>query len=127
MVFEDAFVPDSNVLGEVNKGVRVLMSGLDYERLVLSAGPLGIMQSCLDLVIPYVHTREQFGQKIGEFQLMQGKLADMYTRFSSSRAFVYSIARACDKGNSLRKDCAASILLAAEVYLVFICLCKICN
>jgi len=114
LVFEDTFVPDSNVLGEVNKGVRVLMSGLDYERLVLSAGPLGIMQSCLDLTVPYLHTREQFGQKIGEFQIMQAKLADMYTRFNSSRAFVYSVARACDKGHSLRKDCAASILLAAE-------------
>jgi isovaleryl-CoA dehydrogenase len=113
-VFEDAYVPGCNVLGEINKGVKVLMSGLDYERLVLSAGPLGIMQACLDIVVPYVHTREQFGQKIGEFQIMQAKLADMYTRFSAARSYVYAVARACDKGNSLRKDCAGAILYTAE-------------
>jgi len=98
----------------VNGGVRVLMSGLDYERAVLAAGPLGIMQSCLDLVIPYLHERKQFGQAIGEFQLMQGKLADMYTSLNACRAYVYAVARACDRGQTTRKDAAGAILYAAE-------------
>eukprot|EP01088_Endostelium_zonatum_P018026 TRINITY_DN5617_c0_g1_i1.p1 TRINITY_DN5617_c0_g1~~TRINITY_DN5617_c0_g1_i1.p1 ORF type:complete len:436 (+),score=97.29 TRINITY_DN5617_c0_g1_i1:45-1352(+) len=114
LVFENCEVPASNVLGEVNKGVYVLMSGLDYERLVLSAGPLGIMQACMDAVLPYVHEREQFGSKIGTFQLMQGKLADMYTSMNASRAYVYSVARACDKGKADTKDCAGVILYTAE-------------
>ena len=107
-------VPAENVLGKVNEGVRVLMSGLDYERAVLAAGPLGIMQACLDVVIPYVHERKQFGQAIGEFQLMQGKLADMYTTLNASRAYVYAVARACDRGQTTRKDAAGAILYAAE-------------
>ncbi len=114
LVFEDCEVPQENVLGEVGHGVRVLMSGLDFERLVLSAGPLGIMQSCLDVVVPYVHEREQFGQPIGEFQLIQAKLADMYTAFSASRSYVYAVARACDNGQVSRKDTAGCILFAAE-------------
>ena len=114
LVFEDVEVPAENVLGEVGKGVRVLMSGLDYERAVLAAGPLGIMQAAMDAVIPYVHERKQFGQAIGEFQLMQGKLADMYTRMNAARAYVYAVARACDAGKPVRKDAAGAILLAGE-------------
>ncbi|KAG6490593.1 hypothetical protein ZIOFF_051893 [Zingiber officinale] len=114
LVFEKCFVPEENVLGEEGKGVYVMMSGLDLERLVLAAGPLGLMQACLDAVIPYVRQREQFGRAIGEFQFIQGKLADMYTSLQSSRAFVYSVARDCDNGNVDRKDCAGVILLAAE-------------
>ena len=114
LVFEDCEVPQENVLGEVGHGVRVLMSGLDYERLVLAAGPLGIMQSCLDVVLPYVHQREQFGQPIGEFQLIQAKLADMYTAFSACRSYVYAVARACDNGLVNRKDAAGCILFASE-------------
>jgi len=114
LVFEDCEVPAENVLGQINAGVKVLMSGLDYERAVLAGGPLGIMQSCLDVVIPYLHERKQFGQAIGEFQLMQGKLADMYTGLSATRAYVYSVARACDRGQTTRKDAAGAILYAAE-------------
>ena len=114
LVFENCEVPAENVLGKVNEGVRVLMSGLDYERVVLAAGPLGIMQACLDVVVPYVHERKQFGQAIGEFQLMQGKLADMYTTLNASRAYVYVVARACDRGQTTRKDAAGAILYAAE-------------
>jgi len=114
LVFEDCEVPAENVLAKVNEGVRVLMSGLDYERAVLAAGPLGIMQACLDVVIPYVHERKQFGQAIGEFQLMQGKLADMYTTLNACKAYVYAVARACDRGQTARKDAAGAILYAAE-------------
>ncbi len=114
LVFQGCRVPEQNVLGQVNGGVRVLMSGLDYERLVLSGGPLGIMQACLDTVLPYVHEREQFGQPIGQFQLMQGKLADMYTTLNACRAYVYAVARACDRGDTTRKDAAGVILYSAE-------------
>ena len=114
LVFSDCEVPAENVLGAVGKGVNVLMSGLDYERLVLSAGPLGIMQACLDVVIPYLHDRQQFGQPIGSFQIMQSKLADMYTTLSVCRAYVYAVARACDRGQTTRKDAAGAILYAAE-------------
>ncbi|MFZ5510701.1 MAG: isovaleryl-CoA dehydrogenase [Pseudomonadota bacterium] len=114
LVFQDCEVPEENVLGQVNGGVRVLMSGLDYERAVLAGGPLGIMAACLDVVLPYVHERRQFGQPIGEFQLMQGKLADMYTTFSACRAYVYAVAKACDRGETTRKDAAGAILYAAE-------------
>jgi isovaleryl-CoA dehydrogenase len=114
LVFQDCEVPADNVLGQVGGGVRVLMSGLDYERAVLAGGPLGIMAACLDVVVPYVHERKQFGQPIGEFQLMQGKLADMYTTFSACRAYVYAVARACDRGQTTRKDAAGAILYAAE-------------
>ncbi|HEV8026760.1 MAG TPA: isovaleryl-CoA dehydrogenase [Stellaceae bacterium] len=114
LVFTDCEVPEENVLGKVNDGVRVLMSGLDYERAVLAAGPLGIMQSCLETVIPYVHERKQFGQAIGEFQLMQGKLADMYTTMNACKAYVYAVARACDRGQATRKDAAGAILYASE-------------
>jgi len=114
LVFEDCEVPAENVLGAEGQGVRVLMSGLDYERTVLSGGPLGIMQACLDTVVPYVHEREQFGQPIGTFQLMQGKLADMYTTTNACKAYVYTVARACDKGRVSRKDAAGAILYAAE-------------
>jgi isovaleryl-CoA dehydrogenase len=114
LVFEDCEVPAENVLGTVDDGVRVLMSGLDFERAILAAGPLGIMQSCLDVVIPYIHDRKQFGQAIGEFQLIQGKLADMYTAFNACRALVYAVARACDRGQTTRKDAAGAILYAAE-------------
>jgi isovaleryl-CoA dehydrogenase len=114
LVFEDCKVPEENVLGKVGGGARVLMSGLDYERAVLAAGPLGIMQACLDVVLPYVHERRQFGQAIGEFQLMQGKLADMYTTLNACRAYVYAVARACDQGRASRKDAAGAILYAAE-------------
>ncbi len=114
LVFEDCEVPDENVLGKVGAGVTVLMSGLDYERAVLAAGPIGIMQACLDVVIPYVHERKQFGQPIGEFQLVQGKLADMYTITNAARAYVYAVAQACDQGRTTRKDAAGAILFAAE-------------
>jgi len=114
LVFQDCGVPAENVLGGVGKGVEVLMSGLDYERAVLAGGPLGIMQACLDVVLPYVHERKQFGQPIGEFQLMQGKLADMYTTLSACRAYVYAVGRACDAGCVTRKDAAGAILYAAE-------------
>ena len=114
LVFEDCEVPEDNVLGAVGGGVGVLMSGLDYERAVLAGGPLGIMQACLDAVIPYVHERRQFGQAIGEFQLIQGKIADMYTIANASRAYVYAVARACDRGETSRKDAAGAILYAAE-------------
>jgi isovaleryl-CoA dehydrogenase len=114
LVFQDCEVPEENVLGKVNDGVKVLMSGLDYERAVLAAGPLGIMQACLETVVPYVHERKQFGQPIGEFQLMQGKLADMYTTMNACKAYVYAVARACDRGQKARKDAAGAILYAAE-------------
>ncbi|MBM3525263.1 MAG: isovaleryl-CoA dehydrogenase [Alphaproteobacteria bacterium] len=114
LVFQDCEVPEENLLGTVGKGVNVLMSGLDYERAVLAAGPTGIMQACLDVVIPYVHERKQFGQSIGEFQLVQGKLADMYTTTNACKAYVYAVARACDAGKTTRKDAAGAILYAAE-------------
>ena len=114
LVFQDCEVPEDNVLGRVDDGVRVLMSGLDYERAVLAAGPLGIMQACMDAVVPYVHERKQFGQAIGEFQLMQGKLADMYTTMNACKAYVYAVAKACDRGGPTRKDAAGAILYAAE-------------
>ncbi|KAG2179878.1 hypothetical protein INT43_003664 [Umbelopsis isabellina] len=114
LIFEDCEVPAENVLGAVGKGVYVLMSGLDLERLVLSGGPLGLMQAALDITIPYVHDRKQFGQPIGEFQLVQGKLADMYTKLNASRAYVYAVARACDNGQVSNKDCAGVILYSAE-------------
>ena len=114
LVFEDCEVPFDNVLGEEGRGVQVLMSGLDYERVVLAGGPLGIMQACLDVVVPYVHERAQFGQAIGEFQLMQGKLADMYVALSTAKAYTYAVAQACDRGETTRKDAAGCILYAAE-------------
>tara|TARA_B110000444_G_C18657653_1_gene509193 strand:- start:166 stop:852 length:687 start_codon:yes stop_codon:yes gene_type:complete len=114
LVFQDCQVPVDNVLGGEGRGVAVLMSGLDYERTVLSGGPVGIMQACLDTVLPYVHQRQQFGQAIGEFQLMQGKIADMYTELNASRAYLYAVARACDLGQDSRKDAAAVILYTAE-------------
>lgn len=115
LVFEDARVPAENILGELNQGVKVLMSGLDYERAVLAAGPLGIMQACMDVVVPYIHEREQFGQSIGQFQLVQGKVADMYTQMNAARAYVYAVAKACDRGETTRKDAAGAILYAAEL------------
>jgi len=114
LVFEDCAVPAMNILGQEGGGVGVLMSGLDYERAVLSGGPVGIMQACLDIVVPYIHDRKQFGQAIGEFQLMQGKIADMYTTLNASRAYLYAVARACDRGLESRKDAAAVILYTAE-------------
>ena len=114
LVFEDCEVPVENVLGKVNEGVKVLMSGLDYERAVLAGGPLGIMQACMDVVIPYIHERNQFNRPIGEFQLMQGKIADMYTSMNACRAYVYAVAAACDRGETARKDAAGAILFAAE-------------
>ena len=114
LVFENCKVPKENILGQENKGVKVLMSGLNYERAVLAAGPLGIMQACLDIVIPYSHERKQFNQSIGEFQLIQAKIADMYVALNSSRAYVYAVARACDAGNVTNRDAAGAILLAAE-------------
>ncbi|RMF02999.1 MAG: isovaleryl-CoA dehydrogenase, partial [Alphaproteobacteria bacterium] len=114
LVFQDCEVPEENVLGEVGKGVNVLMSGLDYERAVLAAGPLGIMAAAMDLVIPYIHEREQFGRPIGSFQLMQGKIADMYTTMNACKAYVYAVAAACDRGETTRKDAAGAILYAAE-------------
>ena len=115
LVFNNCKVPVENVLGEVNQGVKVLMSGLDYERVVLAAGPLGIMQACLDLVVPYVHDRKQFGRSIGEFQLIQAKVADMYTRANAARSYVYAVASACDRGETTRKDAAGAILYSAEM------------
>jgi len=114
LVFLDVEVPSENVLGEVNDGARVLMSGLDFERAVLAAGPTGIMQACMDVVVPYIHERKQFGQSIGEFELMQGKLADMYTTMNASKAYVYAVGKACDRGETTRKDAAGAILYAAE-------------
>src|SRR5499427_2783348 len=114
LVFEDCEVPTENVLGSVDEGVQVLMSGLDFERAILAAGPLGIMQACLDVVIPYIHDRKQFGQAIGEFQLIQGKVADMYTAMNACRSYVYAVGRACDRGQTTRKDAAGAILYAAE-------------
>jgi isovaleryl-CoA dehydrogenase len=114
LVFQDCEVPEENILGGLNKGVAVLMSGLDYERSVLAGGPLGIMQACMDVVLPYVHEREQFGQPIGQFQLMQGKLADMYTTLAACRAYVYAVGQACDRGETTRMDAAGAILYAAE-------------
>src|SRR4051794_5184582 len=114
LVFEDCEVPEENVLGTVGRGVNVLMSGLDYERLVLSGGPLGIMQACMDVVLPYIHDRKQFNQPIGEFQLMQGKIADMYTTMNVAKAYVYAVAKACDRGETARKDAAGAILFSAE-------------
>lgn len=115
LVLEDCKVPAENILGKENGGVRVLMSGLDYERTVLAAGPVGITQACLDVVLPYVHERKQFGHRIGEFQLMQGKLADMYAGLSAARAYLYTVARACDRGKESRKDAAAVILYTSEL------------
>ena len=114
LIFEDCEVPDENLLGEPGHGVQVLMSGLDYERLVLAAGPLGIMQACLDICLPYTRERKQFGHAIGEFELVQGKLADMYTSLNASRAYVHAVARACDNGRTSRKDAAGALLFAAE-------------
>jgi isovaleryl-CoA dehydrogenase len=114
LVFQDCEVPEDNVIGKVNEGVKVLMSGLDYERTVLAGGPLGIMAACLDVVVPYVHERKQFDRPIGDFQLVQGKLADMYTTLSAARAYVYAVAAACDRSETTRKDAAGCILFAAE-------------
>ena len=114
LFFDDVEVPEENVLGQVNGGVKVLMSGLDYERVVLAGGPVGIMQACLDVVLPYVHDRQQFGQSIGEFQLIQGKVADLYTGLAASRAYLYAVAQACDRGETTRKDAAGVILYTAE-------------
>lgn len=114
LVFQDVKVPAENILGQENAGVKVLMSGLDYERVVLSGGPIGIMQACLDLVVPYIHERKQFNQPIGEFQLIQGKVADMYTTLNASRAYLYAVAQSCDRGESTRKDAAGVILYCAE-------------
>ena len=115
LVFQDCEVPAANILGKGGEGVRVLMSGLDYERLVLSGGPLGIMQACMDVVVPYIHDREQFGQSIGQFQLIQGKVADMYTQMNAARAYVYTVAKSCDRGDTTRKDAAGAILYSAEL------------
>ncbi|MBO9492177.1 isovaleryl-CoA dehydrogenase [Endozoicomonas sp. G2_1] len=115
LVFENCEVPAENILGEEGKGVKVLMSGLDYERLVLSGGPLGIMDACMDLVVPYIHDRKQFGQSIGEFQLVQGKVADMYTQMNAAKSYVYLVAQACDRGETTRKDAAGVILYSAEL------------
>ncbi len=114
LVFQDCEVPEENVIGKVNEGVKVLMSGLDYERVVLAAGPLGIMQACMDAVLPYVHERKQFGEPIGTFQLVQAKVADMYVLMNAARAYVYTVARACDRGETTREDAAGAILFAAE-------------
>ena len=114
LVFQDCEVPEENILGKAGEGVRVLMSGLDYERAVLAAGPLGIMQAALDVVLPYVHERKQFGEPIGTFQLVQGKLADMYVQMNAARAYVYAVAKACDRGQTTREDAAGAILYAAE-------------
>ena len=115
LVFQDCEVPEENILGQLNGGVEVLMSGLDYERVVLAAGPIGIMQACMDIVVPYIHDRKQFGQSIGEFQLIQGKVADMYTRLNASKAYLYTVAAACDRGETTRKDAAGVILYCAEL------------
>ncbi|MEC9250991.1 MAG: acyl-CoA dehydrogenase family protein, partial [Pseudomonadota bacterium] len=114
LVFEDCEVPEENIMGPLNEGVKVLMSGLDYERAVLASGPVGIMQSCMDIVMPYIRERQQFGKSIGEFQLVQGKLADMYVRMNATRAYVYAVAQSCDRGETTRKDAAGAILYAAE-------------
>ena len=114
LVFQDCEVPEENILGELNGGVAVLMSGLDYERVVLAAGPTGIMQACMDVVVPYIHDRKQFGQAIGEFQLIQGKIADMYSQMNASKAYLYAVAAACDRGETTRKDAAGVILCCAE-------------
>ena len=114
LVFQDCEVPEENVIGEVNEGVRILMSGLDYERAVLAAGSTGIMQACIDAVIPYLHERKQFGQPIGSFQIMQAKLADMYVTMNAAKAYVYSVAKACDRGETTREDAAGAILFASE-------------
>ncbi|MFT5504258.1 MAG: isovaleryl-CoA dehydrogenase [Gammaproteobacteria bacterium] len=114
MVFQNVEVPEANILGDLNRGAAVLMSGLDFERAVLSAGPTGIMQACMDVVVPYIHERRQFGQSIGEFELMQGKLADMYTTMNATKAYVYAVGKACDRGEATRKDSAGAILYAAE-------------
>lgn len=115
LVFQDCEVPAENILGEEGKGVKVLMSGLDYERVVLTGGPLGIMDACMDLVVPYIHDRKQFGQSIGEFQLVQGKVADMYTQMNAAKSYAYMVAQACDRGETTRKDSAAVILYSAEL------------
>ncbi|TDF41487.1 isovaleryl-CoA dehydrogenase [Alteromonadaceae bacterium M269] len=115
LVFEDCEVPAENILGKEGSGVQVLMSGLDYERVVLAGGPLGIMQACMDVVVPYIHDRKQFGQSIGEFQLVQGKVADMYTQMNAARAYVYAVAKSCDRGETTRKDAAGAILYSAEL------------
>lgn len=115
LVFENCEVPAENILGKEGAGVEVLMSGLDYERLVLSGGPLGIMQACMDVVVPYIHDRQQFGQSIGQFQLVQGKVADMYTQMNAARAYVYAVAQSCDRGETTRKDAAGAILYSAEL------------
>ncbi len=114
LLFQNCEVPEDNVVGKVGEGVKVLMSGLDYERVVLAAGPLGIMQACMDAVLPYVHERKQFGQAIGTFQLVQAKVADMYVLMNAARAYVYTVARACDRGETTREDAAGAILFAAE-------------
>jgi len=114
LVFENCAVPEENVLGLIDRGVEVLMSGLDYERLVLSGGPLGIMTACMDVVLPYVHERKQFGRPIGEFELMQGKLADMYSTWNACKSYVYTVAKAADTGGKIRKDAASAILFTAE-------------
>ncbi|MBH0080626.1 isovaleryl-CoA dehydrogenase [Pseudoalteromonas sp. NZS11] len=115
LVFENCEVPAENILGNLNEGVKVLMSGLDYERVVLAAGPLGIMQACMDIVVPYIHERKQFDTPIGQFQLIQGKVADMYTQMNAARSYVYTVARSCDRGETTRKDAAGAILYAAEL------------
>ncbi|MFQ6370267.1 isovaleryl-CoA dehydrogenase [Shewanella sp. YIC-542] len=115
LVFEDCEVPEENILGGLNQGVKVLMSGLDYERVVLSGGPLGIMSACMDIVLPYMHERVQFGKSIGEFQLVQGKLADMYTAMNAAKSYIYNVAKACDRGETTRKDAAGAILYSAEL------------
>ena len=115
LVFEDCIVPKENILGGLNRGVSVLMSGLDFERVVLSGGSTGIMQACMDIVIPYIHERKQFDSPIGQFQLIQGKIADMYTQMNAARSYVYTVARACDRGETTRKDAAGAILYAAEL------------
>ncbi|KIO37319.1 isovaleryl-CoA dehydrogenase [Shewanella sp. cp20] len=115
LVFEDCEVPEENILGGLNNGVKVLMSGLDYERVVLSGGPLGIMSACMDIVVPYIHEREQFGKSIGQFQLVQGKLADMYTGMNAAKSYVYNVAKSCDRGETTRKDAAGAILYSAEL------------
>ncbi len=115
LVFENCEVPEENILGNLNEGVKVLMSGLDYERVVLAAGPLGIMHACMDIVVPYIHERKQFDTPIGQFQLIQGKVADMYTQMNAARSYVYTVAKACDRGETTRKDAAGAILYAAEL------------
>ena len=115
LVFENCEVPEENILGNLNEGVKVLMSGLDYERVVLAAGPLGIMQACMDIVVPYIHERKQFDTPIGQFQLIQGKVADMYTQMNAARSYVYTVAKACDRCETTRKDAAGAILYAAEL------------